>query len=644
MTNLETALSYLEKGLSIIPLYSPEMLKIKGPKNFITELKQEYEKNTQSEQPLEKDVITESVLTKWCKRPCISGWKDYQDRLPTKEEVTHWFTMNPTANIAIITGAISGVVVFDFDSESALEYVEEIGGLPDSTAIAMTGKGLHFYMRYPDFNVSNRVNTNLHLDIRADGGYVAAPPSRHGSGRYYEWKEGFSITQINPSPCTPWMLDYLRNVPDNNTVQDKRQHILHDIPETVPANDEVLQAAKETHEPNTQETKRDKYLDLLQNGCKRGERNHSATRLSGHLLKAGMKETEVWEMLQIWNRGKVKPPLDPDELKKTFESVKALEKKNQTITAPAPKINVNSLLDDINKTVTEYQQNYVRVPFANQNLVDLENHMDGGFAGGRFYIFGGIPSTGKTVLLNNIADNVCLNGYPVLFFSFDDGRAELRYRTFSRFSKHLIEEFNKRMIQNIGNICQLPEIKQITPLKYVVERNVLVDKWQDLIDQIKQIHGKAPVIIIDYLRKLRTEKGNSDERLRVDDILTKLTEIAKINNTPVIAISELARDSYKSGQRLSIASFKESGTIEYEASWLGILAAVEERNGEFIVIENWDSIIKQTGNVDLIIFKAKRGTGVMGRISLKVDKGFMTVNERPIEPAETKKKKKSQFE
>ena len=160
---------------------------------------------------------------------------------------------------------------------------------------------------------------------------------------------------------------------------------------------------------------------------------------------------------------------------------------------------------------------------------------------------------------------------------------------------------------------------------------ITVEKWCDLINQIKKIHGKAPVIIIDYLRKVRTEKSTFDERLRIDDILTKLTEIAKTNNTPVIAISELARDSYKAGQRLSMASFKESGTIEYEASWLGILGAVEEKDGEFEVKEDWDSIIKHDGNVDLIIFKAKRGTGATGKIPLKVDRNLMTVSDRPVE-------------
>lgn len=646
MSNLDTALSYLEKGLSIIPLYSPEMIKAKAPRNFIAELKKEYEKNNQLEEPLPKDVVTEQVLTRWCKRPCISGWKEYQDRLPTREQVSHWFNTNPLANIGIITGAISGLVVFDLDSQHAIDYAEEQGGFPDTVKVK-TRKGYHIYMRHPGIDIRNTVNKNLDIDIRADGGYVAAPPSQHGSGFSYEWEEGFSIFQIDPAPCTPWMKDYLNDLSQSEKRENEKDaDFFQDLKATMQMNEATLQAAANSKplEAKTQETKKDECLELLQNGCNQGARNHSATRLIGCLLKTGIQEPQVWEIIQLWNRDRVKPQLDQNELRRTFDSVKALEKKNKTTKNASPEINVRSLLDNANRAVTEYQQNYVRVPFANNNLVNLENKMNGGLAGGRFYIFGGIPSTGKTVLLNNIADNVCLNGYPVLFFSYDDGQEELRYRTFSRFSKQSIEEFNDRTIRNIGSICSLSEIERITSLKYVVERNVFVDKWQDLINQIRQIHGKAPVVIIDYLRKLRTEKGNGDERLRVDDILTKLTEIAKINNTPVIAISELARDSYKSGQRLSMASFKESGTIEYEASWLGILAAVEEKNGEFIVIENWDSIIKQTGNVDLIIFKAKRGTGGMGRISLKVDKDFMTVRERSMEPTETKKKKKSQFE
>jgi len=646
MTKIEIALSYLEKGLSVIPLYSPEMLQTKPPRNFIAELKQEFEKNDQLENPLPKEVITKDAFIRKCKAPCVSGWKEYQHRLPTKEEVTHWFTMNPLANIAIITGAISNLVVFDLDSDHAVEYAEQEGGFPDTVKVR-TGKGHHIYMRHPGFEIKNDVDKNLDIDIRADGGYVAAPPSQHGSGSYYEWEEGFSIFQIDPTPCVPWMLDYLQDISQNEAAaNEKHADFFHEIEETIRVDEKVIQATANINTPETkvQEVKKDEYLDLLKNGCKQGERNHSATRLIGHLLKTGIRESEVWEMIQTWNRDKVNPPLAHDELKKTFESVTSLEKKNQTTTTPAPKINIESYLDDINKTVAEYQQNYVRVPFANTNLINLQNNMNGGFAGGRFYLFGGIPSSGKTVLLNNIADNICLNNYPVLFFSYDDGRAELRYRTFSRFSSQSIEDFNLRTVPDIRSVWQMPNIQEIMNKKYVVQQMIPVEKWSELIAQIKQKHGKPPVIIIDYLRKLRTEKSTFDERLRVDDILSKLTEMAKTHNTPIIAISELARDSYKSGQRLSMASFKESGTIEYEASWLGILGEVEEKDGQFEIKEDWDSIIEHDGNVDLIIFKAKRGTGATGKIPLKVDKNFMTVSDRPVEAKPGKKKKPSQFE
>jgi len=155
-----------------------------------------------------------------------------------------------------------------------------------------------------------------------------------------------------------------------------------------------------------------------------------------------------------------------------------------------------------------------------------------------------------------------------------------------------------------------------------------VEEWDGPIEEIKRKHGRPPVLIIDYLRKLRTKRKSQDERLRIEEIVGQLTSLAKTWNIPIVAISELARDSYKSGQKLSMASFKETGMIEYEASWLGILALVEEVEGGYRVKEDWEDIIRYDGNIDLIIFKAKRGTGSTGKVPLKVDKEYMVVTDR----------------
>ena len=77
-----------------------------------------------------------------------------------------------------------------------------------------------------------------------------------------------------------------------------------------------------------------------------------------------------------------------------------------------------------------------------------------------------------------------------------------------------------------------------------------------MLSKIHARHQKAPVIMIDYLRKVKTDSNRLDERLRVDEILSTLTDLAKTHNLPVLVISELARDSYKTGQHLSMHHLK----------------------------------------------------------------------------------------
>ena len=603
MNNKEIALQYLSKGLSVIPLISPTMASRK---------------------------LSQEEFIKKCKTPLVK-WKEFQKRRPTEDEVTEWFNKWPNASIGIVTGEISNLVVFDLDSESAVQYADDEGGFPISAKVK-TGKGYHIYAQHPGFEVRNDVRKELDLDIRADGGYVVAPPSFHGNGNQYTWEEGLSIHEIDPAPCESWMIDYLKEVANSSSN---------------PAKETPL---KPSETPNTasKPATDDTYADIMRNGAQQGNRNHVTARLTGHLLGKGNDESVVWEMIKQWNNAKNKPPLDHTELRNTFESIRDLDSKNGKKEKKTEDIDVTTLLDNEKTVTAEYDEQYVRIPFAGSLLSIMESKMNGGFIGGRTYVLGGIPSSGKTVLINNISDNICLNGHPVLFFSYDDGRSELRYRTYSRFSGFDIEEFNNHKVSksDLETIYRNSSVSSISKLKYVVHNTIKLDDWSKLIDKIYARHQKAPVIMIDYMRKVKTGSNRMDERLRVDEILSLLTDMAKIHNLPVLVISELARDSYKTGQRLSMASFKESGSIEYEASWLGILAAVEEDGFGYKLKKDWEKIVNHDGNIDLIVYKAKRGTGVTGSIALKLDKSHMTVRDR-IESTKadsvTLLKKKSKF-
>ena len=139
MTNLEIALSYLEKGISVIPIWSPKLLEQNPPNYYEVNLREKINKNAYLPVPQNPDEITEKALTDQCKVPIIK-WKEYQNRLPAEAEVREWFTTWPHANIGIVTGAISNLVVFDLDSEDAVQYADDRGGFPD-TVKANTGKG-----------------------------------------------------------------------------------------------------------------------------------------------------------------------------------------------------------------------------------------------------------------------------------------------------------------------------------------------------------------------------------------------------------------------------------------------------------------------------------------------------------------------
>src|SRR3990167_1828478 len=92
----------------------------------------------------------------------LIAWKEYQTRLPAKEEIEKWWNKWPEANIGGITGEISGQIVVDFEKGS------DFKDFP-STLMAQTGNGgWHFYYRYVP-NVKNAVRIRPLVDIRSDG-------------------------------------------------------------------------------------------------------------------------------------------------------------------------------------------------------------------------------------------------------------------------------------------------------------------------------------------------------------------------------------------------------------------------------------------------------------------------------------------
>jgi hypothetical protein len=218
-------------------------------------------------------------------------WRGNQSRRLSPEELTA--ALSGGGNVGIVTGPISGIAVLDIDGEEGLKSLEAAGfpfaSFPITPAVRTGGGGIHLYFRYPESGEVRTASGVLdHVDIRALGGFVVAPPSSHSSGGRYEWVEGRSLADV---PLAEF---------DLAQIAGKR--------------------------PGKAKRASKSWYEGLLAGAAEGERNSSATRLAGRYLARGLNPEETLLLLSAWNARNT-PPLSSEELGIIVGSVRRAEDK-----------------------------------------------------------------------------------------------------------------------------------------------------------------------------------------------------------------------------------------------------------------------------------------------------------------------------
>jgi hypothetical protein len=137
-----------------------------------------------------------------------------RDATTSPAQIRRWWARWPWANVGIATGAASGLVVIDIDpahggSESLARLQSLMGSLPDTLTAATGGGGWHLFYAHPGVELGNTAGRLSGVagalpgvDLRGDGGYVVAAPSRHASGRTYRWA---SDPAFEPAATPAWL-------------------------------------------------------------------------------------------------------------------------------------------------------------------------------------------------------------------------------------------------------------------------------------------------------------------------------------------------------------------------------------------------------------------------------------------------------
>ncbi len=229
------------------------------------------------------------------KRPLLA-WQLYQQHHASEDDLRVWFARWPQANVGIVTGAVSGLVVVDIDrqhgGEESIALLErEHGAMPRTVEAISGGGGRHMYYAHPAGHVHNKVGLAPGVDLRGDGGMIVAPPSLHPSGGRYVWRNGQAPNELPLAPLPAWLL--ARITPRGTRVGHPLVY----------------------------------WRQLLADGVAEGSRNASIAGLAGHLLWHGIDADVATELLLSWNRERCRPPLADDEVVHTVDSIARLHRR-----------------------------------------------------------------------------------------------------------------------------------------------------------------------------------------------------------------------------------------------------------------------------------------------------------------------------
>lgn len=209
--------------------------------------------------------------------------------------IREWWSCWPDANIGMVTGPESGIIVVDVDGvegrKSLADLERQEFTLP-ATLTVTTGRadgGEHRYFRLPsgvDIHNDQSGKIGPHIDVRGTGGYAVCPPSGHASGKPYR----FIDPSVPLAPLPEWVVHRLTIHRLGSNQQNLKLALR-------PA------AAK------------------VGNKTQRGHRTNSIVSKAGWLNKRGADQKKIESILLETNTQKCSPPLPEEKVKRIANEI-----------------------------------------------------------------------------------------------------------------------------------------------------------------------------------------------------------------------------------------------------------------------------------------------------------------------------------
>jgi len=217
--------------------------------------------------------------------------------------VRQWWGRWPDANIGLVTGKVSEIVVLDVDprhggDESLRDLIAADSSITETMTVITGSGGMHLYFQHPGRVIRDKIAFRPGLDFRGDGegtesgGHVVMPPSLHLSGHRYNWEISAGIGSV-----------------------------------IIPLPSSVLSALTSERRGGPSTTF-DIEIALL--GVPDGQRGNWAAQVAGWFIGQGKSLEETIALLRFYNEQN-RPPMDNSRIDATVKSIWAAEQRKKAM-------------------------------------------------------------------------------------------------------------------------------------------------------------------------------------------------------------------------------------------------------------------------------------------------------------------------
>jgi replicative DNA helicase len=196
----------------------------------------------------------------------------------------------------------------------------------------------------------------------------------------------------------------------------------------------------------------------------------------------------------------------------------------------------------------------------------LDPIIGGGMRAGSLVLLAGPQGLGKSTFALQVARNNAATGRPVIYFSYEHDAEDLTQKLIAMEAGEL-DDSDQVRVNSIRSIFDDLWVSSFVHRSTGTRTDLAA--IEAAITAVRELSGTTPLVIVDYLQKVKT--SHEDEDSSTTQIVEGLKDLAIDINAPVLAIAAAEKEALRSGKRMRANDLRGSSALAYEADVVLVL-------------------------------------------------------------------------